>query len=127
MLATHRFSLLGASGAAALALLLSLFAPADAQANPGCRFHSNCGRCGQAVYAYPILAGYDRCGNPVYQWAARPHTSCSVRHSRGTIYSNRHVYHHGFGGYCPPTVVVPRYYGPACPPSRGGVTFHFGF
>jgi len=127
MLATHRLSSLGASGAAALGLIVSLFVASDAQAD-SCRFHSNCGRCGSAVYAYPILAGYDRCGNPVYQWAARPHTRCSVvRQSRGTIYSNRQVFHPGFGGYCPPTVVVPRHYGPVCPPTRGGVTFHFGF
>ncbi len=119
------------SWAGAAAALFLLLLPSVASANPNCRHHSNCGRCGQAVYAYPVFAGYDRCGQPVYSWAARPHTHCANRNvaRRGTIHTNRTYIQPGFGvptyryvtPYARPVVVAP-----PCPP-RGGVYYRHGY
>lgn len=97
-----------------LALLLALAAawaiglPATAEAgHTHCRAVSHCDACHHPVYAVWQFVGYDRCGEPVFQWVVQPHHGCHQPPSCDyppAHHDPRHGgYDHGYDrGYRPP-------------------------
>lgn len=46
--------------------------------------------CGQPIYAYFHVHGYDRCGNPVGHWVSQYPNSCRCRSGGGHSHSGHH-------------------------------------
>lgn len=81
---------------AALALMGIGFTaiPTTAEAGPSARYSHRCNSCNSGIYKRQVLAGYTRCGDPIYRWVTVSHRCSSHRgHGHGHSHGHSHSHH----------------------------------